>query len=101
MKTMKRILSAVLLLSMLLCLAACGGKGGSKGSDQTSPSAKPEQTSTQTPETAYTARHTPLSLDEAHQAFSPYSPTDDGFYMGYSVKTGENAPEGAVPEYEG
>lgn len=101
MKTMKRILSAVLLLSMLLCLAACGGKGGSKDSDQTSPSAKPEQTSTQTPETAYTARHTPLSLDEAHQAFSPYSPTDDGFYMGYSVKTGENTPEGAVPEYEG
>lgn len=98
MKTMKRILSAVLLLSMLLCLAACGGKGG----EQTSPSAEPTGANAQAPEFVYTAEHRPLSLsDEDYRGFSPYSPTADGFYMSYYVKTGENTPEGMTAEYEG
>lgn len=97
MKTKLRpVICIILILALVTSLCACGKNGDS------APSSKPEETSAQTPETIYTARHNSLSLSkDDYRGFSPYSPTADGFYMSYSVKTGENSPEGVTPEYEG
>lgn len=92
----KAIICTVLILSLALSLCACG-KGG-----DAAPTAGQEAVNTETPEFVYAAEHKPLSLsDEDYRGFTPYSPTADGFYMSYSVKTGENIPEGVTPEYEG
>lgn len=93
---LKSIICVILVLSLALSLCACG-KGG-----DAAPTAGQEAVNTETPEFVYAAEHTPLSLsDEDYRGFTPYSPTADGFYMSYSVKTGENIPEGVTPEYEG
>lgn len=93
---LKSIICVILVLSLALSLCACG-KGG-----DAAPTTGPEAVNTETPEFVYAAEHKPLSLsDEDYRGFTPYSPTADGFYMSYSVKTGENIPEGVTPEYEG
>lgn len=92
----KTLICIFLILSLTLSLCACGKSG------DTAPSSGPEKTSTQAPEFVYTAEHKTLSLsDEEYRYFSPYSPTEKGFYISYSTKTGENIPQGVTPEYEG
>lgn len=96
MKFTKRIISALLVCCVLLTLCACGSGNGQR----TSPSADPENAGTQ-PELVYAAEHKPLGNMDEFLNCSPYCPIEDGFYVSYNEKVGEQIPDGVTPEYEG
>lgn len=93
MKKVKSAIALILALVMALSFAACG-----KGGDETNTPNKPDNT--ETPEFVYTAQFKPLDMN-TDRGMSVYGGSDDGVYIGWSEKVGEDIPEGATVEYEG
>ena len=93
MKKVKSVIALILALVMALSLAACG-----KGGDDANTPNKPDNT--ETPEFVYTAQFKPLDMN-TDRGMSVYGGSDDGVYVGWSEKVGEDIPEGATVEYEG
>lgn len=93
-KKLRSVLALMLALVMALGLAACGS--GDKNSDK--PGNTPDNTDN--PEFVYNAEFKEISAD-GDGDIRTLTATDNGVYVSYSEKVGENIPEGAVPEYEG
>lgn len=93
-KLIQSVLSAGLALCLMLSLCACGAKNeGAKTTDA--------PTDTTPPEFVYAAEHKSLPESGEQKNSVPLCLTEDGFYLSYFVKVGENIPEGKTPEYEG
>ena len=97
---LKRIIVAVLALIMVLSLCACGkieapkfpGLPGKTDSGSSEGNAAPEYT--------YTSKYNAINVSSEDYMSVLYY-TDNGFYASYEEITGDETPEGVIPDYEG